>query len=164
MEDHKPYWLCKHNALTYADLESLAMGEAVNSDGPPVGLFRLKSGNFQVTSPGQFDAIMGNQLYTLVNTELAQLIQGFAPEQIQYRPVQISRRATQEIWEEYSEVRFARLLKYEDYESTSCNGIQLFYMPHNMIYVSPELKALLEPHVAAYGLTFKQELPFMVGE
>ena len=149
--------------ITLSELEKFENGQEIPLV-KEVELVRLKTGDFQFTSNGEFKTILSGYKYILIKSWVAKLLTENAPEHLMSRPVRIFRKATGEEWFDYHELEIKNQIEFQKYSETECPGIGVFHIMNTMIFISPELKTIIEDFVSIEaGIKMKQELPIMVG-
>ena len=161
MNSNLPYWFC--NKGTTCDTDHFESGQIIECI-KEVSLTRLKDGRFQILEFGAFRNILEGPNYLIVDNTIAEVLKNHVPEQIKVNPITVFRRATGETWTNYSEFIPLREIDYLDYYTTVSSGLKIYHMMLSMIYVSQDLKIILERELADFSdLEFKQGIPVMAG-
>lgn len=163
MEKRLAYRLINQDEITHSEIQDFENGQEVPFV-KEVGLFKLKTGDFQFTTEGDFKTILSGYDYILVKSRIANLLTENAPEHLRSRPVKIFRKATGEEWLDYSEIEIKNEIEFWKYFETDCPGISVYHMMNSMILISPELKTIIEDYIdEETRIKLKQELPIMGG-
>lgn len=161
MKKQLAYRLINKDEVTESELEEYKNGQTIPFI-DEVSLFKLKSGDFQFSSEGSFKAILSGPDYILIKSKIAQILIKHASEQLSCHPVKIYRRATGEEWLDYYELNIKNEIEFSEYSETECTGIQVYHMMNSIVFISPELKTIIEDSIEEeIGIKMKQELPFI---
>jgi hypothetical protein len=156
------YWFCNSDDLIASDIDYTESSEIAFI--PEVSLFKLKSGNFQVTKMGEFKAILGGSDYILIREDIARFLYGLLPNEIIVRNVIIHRKASGDEWRNYSEIIVEKEITFDKYSEFTVDGIQVYKMLNSLLYVSSEVKdRIIEHFPDLNGMSFKQGFPIMGG-
>ena len=102
--------------------------------------------------------------YILIDNKIASALQKYVADQIELTPTLVFRKATNEKWPNYSELIIKKNLEFESYYQAASKGITIYCMFDNLIYVSQELKNLLEEKLLDLkGIEYKRGRPLMGG-
>ena len=154
------YWFCNDDEISSFDIPTSSSDDLVFNQ--EVNLYKLESGNFQVTKIGCFKVILGGPGYILIRRDIAKFLKEILPNALCEREVTIIRRATSEEWNNYSEISINEKIEFENYNEFKAEGIQIYAMLGSLIYVSSELKNQLIKHFPDLnGIAFKQGFPLM---
>lgn len=100
---------------------------------------KIENGKFRVLEYGKFHPILCGGY--LVDNSIAEILQKYVPEQIESsNKVIIWRKATDETWNNYSELQIKNHLDLKEFESAKFDGLRVYQLMHNQIYISSELK------------------------
>jgi len=154
------YWFCNDDEVSSFDIPPSSSDVVVFN--PEVNLFKLESGDFQVTQMGCFKVILSGPGYILIRRDIAKFLQGTLSNALCEREVTIIRRVTSEEWNNYSEISINEKIEFENYNEFKAEGMQIYTMLGSLIYVSAELKNQLIKHFPDLnGIAFKQGFPLM---
>ncbi len=100
---------------------------------------RIENGKFRVLEYGKFYPILCGGY--LVDNSITEILLKYVPEQIESsNKVMIWRKATDETWNNYSELHIKNHLDLEDFEDAKFDGLKIYLLMHNQIFISSELK------------------------
>jgi hypothetical protein len=120
---------------------------------------KIGENKFRILEFGKFYPILSQGC--LIDNCIAEVLQKYVPEQIELlKKVTIWRKATNEIWSNYSEIQIKNHLDLKEFESAKFDGFRIYHLMHNDIYVSSELKEkLLAEYGSASEIEFVNEWP-----
>lgn len=162
MTPETPYWFCNEDDLTDSDIDQQESGKLLYH--PEVTLFKLSSGDFQVSQTGSFKAILNGPGYVLIRRDIAMFVSGLFPTEVNIKDVRIFRKSTNEEWNSYSEISIKKNIDFKGYDQFRVDGLHIYTMYNSLIYVSSNLKDLLIDHFPNLdGMVFKQGIPIVGG-
>lgn len=162
MKQETTYWLCNEDDLSNCEIYTSESDPIVFT--PEVQLFRLESGNFQISEMGSMKAILSGPNYTLIRRDLATFLLDLFPNVVNVKEVTIIRRMNNEEWNNYSEIAINEKLELKDYAKFKTVGLHIYSMFDSLIYVSGELKNhLINCFPNLNGMSFKQGTPVVGG-
>ena len=157
-----PYWLCNKGTTCDSDnFEGITTIELIDK----VSLIKLKDGRYQVSEIGTFRPILDGYDYSLIDNRIGEVLQKYVSEQIEVSQIEIFRRATDEKWNNYSELKMKNEIDYKDYYNTESSGLKIYKILNGLVYVSSDLKDLIKKELNALtNIEFKRGLPIMGGQ
>lgn len=162
MTRETPYWFCNEDEIVDSDIDQQESGKILFN--PEVSLFKLNSGDFQVSQTGNFKAMLNGPDYILIRRDIAMFISRMFPSEAIIKDVRIVRKSTNEEWNNYSEISIKKRIEFKDYYEFKIEGLHIYKMFDSLIYVSSDLKDLLVDHFPNLnGMVFKQGLPIVGG-
>jgi len=157
-----PYWFCNEDEVVDSDLNNQESGELTLN--PEVTLFKLKSGDFQVSQMGNFKAILSGADYILIRRDIAQFLGELFPNDVGVKNVEIIRKASNEKWNNYSHISIKKNIEFKGYHERKVEGLHIYKMFDSLIYISADVKKQLIKHFPDLsGMVFKQGLPIVAG-
>ena len=161
MTQNLNYWLCnKGTTCDSDDFENESTVEFVKE----VSLIKLKDGRYQVSEFGTFRNIIDGFGYSIIDNKIAEVLNKYVSEYIELNPIIIFRRATNEEWTNYSELKMKNQIEFKDYYETKSIGINIYGILNGLIYITAELKKLMEKELSDLtDIEYKQGLPLMAG-
>lgn len=134
-----------------------------NNNEKDVIVDKIEEGKFRVLEFGKFHPILNNGY--LIDNSIAEILKKYVSEQIEFaKNVIIWRKATNETWNNYSEIKIKNHLNLEQFKSAEFNGNRIYHLMNNDIYISSELKnKLISDCKKINELEFIKELPLYAG-
>jgi hypothetical protein len=161
MTQNLPYWLC--NKGTTCDSDDFEDGQSFELI-REVSLIKLKDGRYQISEFGTFRKVLDGFGYSLIENKIADILKKYVSDQIELNPIVIFRRATNEEWTNYSELKMRNQIEFKDYYKTESIGLKIYGILNGLIYVSAELKSIIEKELTDLtDIEFKRGLPLMAG-
>lgn len=159
MTQNLPFWLCnKGTTCDSDDFENSENLEFIKE----VSLIKLKDGKYQISEIGAFRNILDGYEYALIDNKIADILRKYVSDQIELNQITIFRRATNEEWLNYSELKIKKEIEYKNYYNTESTGINIYKILSGLIYVSTELKSLIEKELTDLtDIELKRGLPLM---
>jgi hypothetical protein len=119
--------------------------------------------SYRVLEFGKFYPILGNGY--LIENSVAEILEKYVFEQIGFmNNVTVWRKATNQVWDNYSEISLKNHLRLDELTGASSDGYRIYHLVHDAIYVSTALKdRLMEECSIADELEFTNEWPLYGG-
>jgi uncharacterized protein YlxW (UPF0749 family) len=131
---------------------------------PEVTLYKLESGDFRVSEIGKFKVILSGDDYILLRRDIAKLIDDLLPTGLKLINVKIHRIATNEVFDNYSELLISNEIQFDNYYDLKVSGLNIYKMFDSLIYVTRDLKDEIIKNIPELkGVTFTQGLPVASG-
>ena len=161
MTQNLPYWLCnKGTTCDNDEFETEQSFEFIKE----VNLIKLKDERYQVSEIGAFRNILDGYGYALIDNKIADILKKYVADLIELKQIVIFRRATNEKWTNYSELIMKNKIEFNEYYQTESIGLNIYGILDGLIYVSTELKNLIEKELTDLtDIEFKRGLPLMAG-
>jgi len=124
---------------------------------------KIENGKFQVLEYGKFYPILNNGY--LIENSIAEILKEYVPEQIgSMKKVTVWRKATDEVWDNYSEIQIKINLNLEQLKNAKFDDYRIYHLMHNDIYISSKLKdKLIAECEKANELEFANDWPKYAG-
>jgi hypothetical protein len=120
---------------------------SVDSKFPHVGLYLLDDGRFQTTKQGKLSPFMHGSDYILLENKLADFLASLNIPHIEFEDAIVWNRGRNEEYFDYKELIFKKSIRFiteENIDSLDLEGLQVYLMAPNHLFVSPGLKELLQ--------------------
>ena len=157
MKKNVPYWLCNKGTICSSD--HFEDGTIIHHIAE-VQLIKLKDGRYQFSQDGVFKRILHGYDYTLIDRKIGAILKAYVPDQIEIADIVIFRRATNEEWSNYCELKMKHKIDYTQYQSTESSGLKIYSLLDNLIYISPDLKHKIEEALEDISdIEFKRGVP-----
>ena len=120
---------------------------SVESKIPSVGLYLLDDGRFQMIEQGKLAPFMKGCDYILVENKLADFLASLNIPHLEIKDAIVWNRGKNEEYSDYKELVFRKSIRYvteENINHLDLQGLQVYLFLPSHLFVSPELKALLE--------------------
>jgi len=161
MTQHLPYWFC--NKGTACDRDNFAEYSTIEFI-KEVSLIKTKDGRYQVSEFGAFRNLLDGFDYALIENKISQILQKYVSNQVEVSQTVIYRRATNEEWNNYSELKIKNKIEFKEYYNTESFGLKIYGILNGLVYVSSDLKVLIENELDnSTDIEFKRGLPLMTG-
>lgn len=128
MKENLPYEICNREN---------------NSRNRDVDIYKLKGGDYIVTVWGDFRNILQVGDIVLIEIELGELLQKYAPNRIKLTNIVITRRTTNEEWRNYCELELIDSTDSKGIQNTESSNLEIDLID-NRIFISANLKKLIE--------------------
>lgn len=118
--------------------------------------------NFWVKEYGVFGIILDD---VLIDNDLGDIFKKYVPDQMKLYKTKVIRRATNEVWENYSALELHNDLTLDDFQRprTDFEGLKIFWYMGGT-YVNNELKNIIEVEFKRVKeLEFDNRIPIIVG-
>lgn len=110
----------------------------------PIGLYHKGNGLFRLYRVGDFEDMLLAHQYVLVRDTLAQFLADNSTNDVDFSEAVIYRQKTGERWTEYRIVRPSEEVTPGTIHKADATGLKLWHFDFGTLFVSPELKDLLE--------------------
>jgi hypothetical protein len=120
---------------------------SVDSKISSVGLYLLDDGRFQMTKQGNLSPFMHGCDYILLENKLADFLASLDIQLIEIKDAIVWNRGKNEEYTAYKELAFKKSIRYiteENINYLDFQGLQVYLLAPNHLFVSPELKELLQ--------------------
>jgi hypothetical protein len=138
---------------------------SVDSKISSVGLYLLDDGRFQMTKQGKLAPFMCGSDYILVENKLADFFASLNIPHIEFKDAIVWNRGKNEEYSDYKELIFRKSIKCiteENIDKLELPGLQVYLFPRYFLFVSPELKDLLQKSGCDY-LRFSEGFSLFAG-
>lgn len=125
-----------------------------NKEASRLRLWRVEDSKFRIVEYDNTIPILTNVDYTLIENQLSKPFEYLLKDQIEIIPALIERKATNEKWDNYVELKIKNHISPENVNYVDTYGINVWQYSHEL-FVSPELKKELEL-IANGRLTFSE--------
>jgi len=126
-------------------------------------LFELSDGRFQFISDSVVAPLMTGHQYVLVENNLAKFLEELELDQVSFRPAVIWNRRLDEELHTHKRLVAGKTFFSDQISELDLTGKQLYLMQDEYIFVSPELKDVLEAQ-GFERLHFSEGMSEFVGE
>lgn len=109
-----------------------------------VGLYQLKDGRFQMIKEGKLSFYMSGYDYILLENKFADYLDSLDIPQIEFKEAVIWNRGLNREYKNYKQLIVRKYLTEENFETIDLRGLQMYLFTDNSLFVSPQLKDLLE--------------------
>ena len=117
-----------------------------------VGLDKISDEEYVYRISGYFRPILNQNLF---RKDIAQIISKLVPEQIEIKPIKITRKSTGEFWSDYYEITPLKKFSNSEYDEIKSDGLMIFYVDYS-IYLSEQLKELINNELKSDEIDFRE--------
>ena len=123
-----------------------------------VGLFKLADVRYQPIKKGPIDSIMVGHEYVLVQKDIAEYFKSLNIERVMYSPAIIWDRPSNVEYDGYVELLVNHHFCQDQINDLDIDGRQFLIMNNEYLFVTPELKNILE--CSDFGFEFTEGLSY----
>ena len=109
-----------------------------------VGLFKLSDGNYQLIKQGKVEPLMVGYNYVIAEKGLADFFQSLDIERVSFEPTTIIDRSSNEEYSNYVKMVITQHFDSDQINDIDLDGSRFLVMDKRYLFVSPELKSILE--------------------
>jgi len=117
---------------------------SVESKIKAVDLYQLKDGRFQMIKDGNLSSYMSGCDYILLENKLADYLDSLNISQIEFKNAIVWNRGLNEEYDNYKQLIVRKYLTEENFVTLNLKGLQMYLYGGGHLFVSPQLKELLE--------------------
>lgn len=111
---------------------------------PTVPLYKLRDGRFQLIKTGELSGYMNGLDYNLSDNKLADYLNSLDIPSIEFKEAIIWNRGLNKEYRNYKQLIVRKYLTEENFETVDLRRFQIYLFSSNLLFVSPQLKELLE--------------------
>ena len=119
----------------------------------PVGLFKLKDGRYQLIKKGKVEPLMVGFDYVIAEKELADYFKSLNIERVSYEAAVIFDRSNHIEYLNYVKLNIKQHFDSEQIKDVDLDGKRFLVMDNQYLFVSPELKLILDKSDFSFVLT-----------
>ena len=109
-----------------------------------VSLYQLRDGRFQMIKQGNLSPFMNGFDYILIDEELAGFLNSVDISHIEIIDAIVWNRETEVEYKNYRQLVVNKYFTEENFQTQNLKGMQMYMYGNGNLFVSPELKELLE--------------------